>query len=251
MVAATPVDEIHATEELFLSAWPALQTAFYDGWVLRFGAGFTRRSNSINPLYGSTLDPAQKIAHCADWFRARGLRPVFKLTDAAQPSALDALLDQQGYIAEGHTSVQRLKLVHFAAGDLGQVQVSPTAPEGWVAACVSFNAFDPKHSLTLRRILDNLVLDAAFAAIRQGDVIVAVGLAVATQGHVCLFDIATAPDHRNQGLGRAVVSALLHWGQSQGAVQALLQVVPQNAPATHLYARLGFGEIYQYWYRAR
>jgi ribosomal protein S18 acetylase RimI-like enzyme len=75
-------------------------------------------------------------------------------------------------------------------------------------------------------------------------------LGLTAQGWLGLFDIATAPEQRNRGLGRAVVSSLLRWGRECGAQTAFLQVVPQNAPALQLYAGLGFREIYQYWYRA-
>ncbi len=241
---------IHQIEEVSLTTWPALQTAFYDGWVLRFAEGFTRRSNSVNALYPSTLDPAQKIEHCVQWFQAREIRPVFKLTDAVEPAGLDAILDQQGYAREGSTSVQTLDLSQLASPSVDGVRLAPQHSADWVAACVRFNNFDPARAATLNRILDNMTVQRAFASIQADGEIVAVGIGVAAQGYLSLFDIATAPEHRNQGLARRVVTGLLGWGKSQGAALAFLQVVPQNAPALHLYERLGFRERYQYWYRA-
>ena len=34
-------------EELTLNAWPPLETLFFDGWILSFSDGYTRRANSI------------------------------------------------------------------------------------------------------------------------------------------------------------------------------------------------------------
>ena len=99
-------------EELTLNGWPALQTVLLDGWVLRFADGYTRRANSVNPLYpsGEVGDSperlARKVEQCEALYAQRGLDTVFKLTEASEPAGLDALLERRGYEREATTSVQ-------------------------------------------------------------------------------------------------------------------------------------------------
>jgi N-acetylglutamate synthase len=242
---------IRIIEEHSLTALPALQTAFYDGWVLRFAAGHTRRANSVNPLYGSTLPTRAKIAYCAGVYRARGLRPVFKLTEAAQPTDLDATLADMGFAEEAHTSVQLRDLDNLDNSDLEPVTLLSAPDAAWSQACADLNGMDAGRGNAFRGILTNLVVPAAYAQVVHNDALVAVGMAVITPGYVGLFDIVTAPEYRQQGLAQRIVRHLMLWGQQQGAQRAYLQVVPQNTPALRLYARLGFREVYQYWYRTQ
>jgi len=44
-------DTIRSVEERSLNAWPSLHQMLYDGWVLRFSNGYTRRANSVSPIY--------------------------------------------------------------------------------------------------------------------------------------------------------------------------------------------------------
>jgi len=41
-------------EELTLNAWPPLETLLFDGWILSFSDGYTRRANSVQS--GGTSD---------------------------------------------------------------------------------------------------------------------------------------------------------------------------------------------------
>ena len=59
---------IRFIEELSMSAWPALQTHLYDGWVLRTSNGYTKRANSINLLYESKVDLNLKLQYCKEFY---------------------------------------------------------------------------------------------------------------------------------------------------------------------------------------
>jgi ribosomal protein S18 acetylase RimI-like enzyme len=85
--------------------------------------------------------------------------------------------------------------------------------------------------------------------LRQAGRIEATGLVIVEDGWAGLFDIVTAPALRQQGFGRRIVESLLHAAWELGAQQAYLQVGADNTPARRLYARYGFRQCYQYWYR--
>ena len=98
-------------------------------------------------------------------------------------------------------------------------------------------------------ILNAIRTDCAHAVLRDGEQVLACGLAVVERGLVGLFDIVTHPAHRRQGCGEELVRGLLAWGRERRARTAYLQVAQANAAAQALYRKLGFAERYRYWYR--
>ena len=42
-------------EEVAMNAWPALQQMLFDGWIVRFAQGYTKRANSVHPRLASDL----------------------------------------------------------------------------------------------------------------------------------------------------------------------------------------------------
>jgi hypothetical protein len=60
-------------EEASLNAWPALNNLLFDGWILRFANGYTKRANSVTPVYPGELDVEMKIDFCAQQYSRRGL----------------------------------------------------------------------------------------------------------------------------------------------------------------------------------
>jgi ribosomal protein S18 acetylase RimI-like enzyme len=246
-------------EEISLSAWPALQTVFVDGWVVRFSNGFGRRANSVNPLFYSMRSFEQNLAECEALYAHRNQRVVFKISPAVQPPGLDDLLAQRGYALEAPTSVQTLPFETQAQVPAAEVSTGPGASaiwsgaesltDEWLNAVVSLTAVPERHQATLRQMLAGLVPPACFASLSAGGQVAACGLGVLHGGWLGLFDIVTHPQQRSQGYAQRLIRQLLAWGQTRGAQGAYLQVMLNNPPALALYQRLGFKEAYRYWYR--
>jgi N-acetylglutamate synthase len=245
------VEMIRGLEEQSLNTWPALHTMHFDGWVLRFADGYTRRANSVNPLYPSTLDLAEQVAACEQIYDARGQDTVFKLTSAALPPELDAYLARQGYLRAAPTHVCSLELQGVDFPPAAGFESARSATDAWLETFCALNGVERGHLPAMTGILHNLVFSACFGALRVNAAIAAVGLAVMQRASVWLFDIVTAPEYRRQGRGRELVLHLLSWARTQGARHAYLQVMQNNAPALGLYRQLGFRALYDYWYRVK
>lgn len=62
-------------------------------------------------------------------------------------------------------------------------------------------------------------------------------------GELEILNIAVAPEHRRQGLGRRLLSLLLQVAAKMGITRGVLEVRISNAPAIALYESLGFTRI--------
>jgi len=239
---------VQQIEEAGLNAWPAHQQLFYDGWLLRFAVGYTKRANSVNPLYTSRLEVESKIEHCEAFYQRVGLPPVFRLTPLA-PRELDTALEGRGYQVLHPTRVLTLNLDCWSVPDLAAVSVRELPLEQWMGVFSEISgslvAKQPAHAQILRNILNPYFC----AAVEIDGRWVACGLGVQEGDWFGLFDIVTHPEHRRQGLSTCLIAAMLEWALSQGARRSYLQVMENNQPALGLYAKLGYAQGYGYWYR--
>ncbi len=238
---------IRLLEEQMLNAWPSQQQVLFDGWILRFAHGYTRRANSVNFLYDGTQEIHQKIQQCINIYRRKNLRPVFRITPLAQPANIDTLLADLGFTRQSTTSVQTLDLATLTTQEGEGFQVSSEFSPEWL------DYFERLHGVTRnsahQTILQNIVPATCYATLSRHDQIVACGLGVLEGETVGLYDIITDANQRRKGFGHALILNILHWAKQHGATQAYLSVEKENDPALNLYAKLGFTEIYQYWYR--
>ena len=241
---------IRGIEELSLNAWPSLQTMVDDGWVLRFADGYTRRANSVNPLYPAAKDVGEKIEACERIYQDKGLNAVFKITPAVYPENLDTILAARGYTVNAQTSVQILNLNNQTLSTSGAVPAEKLTDE-WLRAFWEMSGTKPQYHAVHRQMLSNIIPATCFASIHQNNQVIACGLGVCQGQFIGLYDIVTHSNFRRQGHGVQLIQNILAWGQAQGAQTAYLQVMLNNPPALRLYEKLGFNESYQYWYRIK
>lgn len=234
-------------EKITLQAWPAIETEIYDGWILRSSHGYTGRANSVNPLIDSSLPIDEKIAYCEQWYKQRGLEIKFRLNKAVIPPTLDTILEQRGYERYNETIVMCVDLGDFSCEIDTRFHYETEVADDWLADWGSWNQTPSEHITTAKAMLQTIPSRVCFGRISE----VALGLGVIVDNHLGLFDIVVHPDHRRQGIGRALVSSLMAWGKAHGAHTSYLQVVANNHPAIHLYRELGFKHHHDYWYRRR
>lgn len=244
-------------EELTLNTWPAEQSVLLEGWVMRAAAGYTKRANSVSPLYGpegqhTGLDVKYKILLAEQYYEAAGLNPVFKITPFIQPANLDEILAEQGYDIVEPSSVRLLALQELPAVT-GQynVQIREELTEDWLTSFAGMSRLSAANRDTLRRMLSSSCLKKGYALLLKEGIPAACGLGVIQYGYVGLYDVYTAPEFRRQGLAEELLLSLLHWAKDQGVAQSFLQVVQANRGASALYDKLGYKEIYKYWYRVK
>ena len=220
--------------------------------MLRFSRGFTKRSNSIVPLYPSRARAslAEKIRYCENLYAREQLQTVFRLTsipDDGAVATLDAELEQRGYELADTSLVLSAPLGLSETGAQTAIELLPL--ESWLSVyCTLTGMPEPARSLH-GLILNSIAGECGFGVVRVDGEPVACGLGVVERELIGLFDIYTSDTHRGSGYGKTMVAGLLDWARDQGAERAYLQMVEDNAPAKALYERLGFEEIYRYWYR--
>ncbi|WP_246536812.1 GNAT family N-acetyltransferase [Paenibacillus cookii] len=240
-------------EEYSLNAWPALQTLVYDGWLLRFADGYTKRSNSVNALYNRDEERLErKIAKCEELYAKAGLPTVFKVTSFGPPS-LDRGLESRGYTLVDPSCNMFLEDLDGSAKPLltdAEVFAAPTS--AWLETLARLNPKLSEHDLAVTaKMLSGTVLQTGCFTLYEGAVPVACGIGVIEDHMVGLFDIVTSEQHRNRGYGEQLIRNILRWAKENGATQSYLQVLQHNPPAHRLYEKLGYRQIYSYWYRVK
>ncbi|MGO4544444.1 GNAT family N-acetyltransferase [Paenibacillus sp. 2TAB23] len=238
-------------EEMSLNGWPALQTVLYDGWFMRFAAGYTKRSNSVHALYGQTYMLDTKISECERRYSMQNLNTVFKVTPFIQPANLDEVLAARGYERMDQTVIKTVHLTDVKKPSHVDVWLEDEPTENWLDALTVFSGLSDMQRAITQNMLEQSPLIKCFATLQVNGIPVAAGYAAIEDGWVGLYDIVTDVNERSKGYGEQLVLHLLHWGKEQGATESYLMVVKNNEAANRLYDKIGYISQYEYWYRVK
>jgi N-acetylglutamate synthase len=195
-----------------LALWPDLETEPLGEWVLRRSA--TSRARRANSVLAMAPEPPGAYEAVLGFYARHDQRPIAAvLPDSAE----DALFRGHGWAPESSDADTVFQLASVASVARALPRAVPDA---------------------------TLETDGDLVTARIGEA--AVGVAAYADDWVGFRGIEVSPAHRRQGLGLAVMAALVGWGAERGATTAYLQVLGDNEPALALYERLGFVEHHRY-----
>ncbi len=183
---------------------------------------------------------------------------------------LEELLEVRGYTVLDPTLVMWREL-RMANGE-GTNSFREQSLDDWFAHHARLSGIAPEKLATHRAILERIHLPRLFATIQtppspspyegegRGEVspyhgeeggTVACGLDVLDRECFGLFELVTDTAQRGKGFGTQLATEMLKWAQARGARRAFLQVTEANVTARRLYEKVGFRELYRYWYRVK
>ena len=244
-------NEATRLEELSLNASGAFQSLLYDGWLLGFRPGPTKRLRCVNAFYSTSLPLAEKVDYCSRFYESVGLPAIFRMLPFSQPPELDAYLESLDWGKFERTQVLRADLPEASQNSAARHSVEIVDVPRWVEATAGLLDIAGDRIPAAIERAKSYPLPHAGAIVREKGEVVACGLVKLEGAYAGLFAVNTAPAHRQRGLGRAVVVALLEEARRRGSRAAYLQVTADNEAALALYRPFGFAVVYDYWYRGR
>jgi GNAT superfamily N-acetyltransferase len=235
-------------ERAGLKAWPGIEIEWDGNWIRRAANGYTQRANSIQAFDpADEADAPARLEAGADWFRARNIRPTYRVTPLAGPRVIAAL------DAAGWTTVDDS---HLFAMELGSNEADPNGrlydllDPAFLAVQQQLRGYSDEKLGRLKALL--AVVDVPGKGVvltsPEGQP-VATSLMVIGDGIVITGNVITDTTQRHKGYAAAMMHTGLAWAKSAGATIAALNVAADNPAAQALYRSLGYRRQYDYTYR--
>jgi len=244
-------DSLKKIEEAALNAWPAPRQMLYDGWLLRFAGGHSKRVNSVNLLYPSTTPLAERIKTCEAIYANQGQPCLFRISAMAAGVDLKRALREAGYVSFDPTFVLGREL-HLSDENHPDVTILELPMTDWFRLRDEFIRVPAADRQIHEAILLSIVPEMVLVGLNANGKPAACGMGVVEGSLLGFFSIHTASKWRRKGYGILIMGALTDWGMARGATYGYLQVEGDNRPALAMYEKLGYVRCYQYvYYRNR
>lgn len=248
------------------NSWPPVESAPLGNWTLRASGGVTRRANSVMVRATDELSPSalnKLIEGAEDFYRVRGLPPIFQISDATGSTDLSIELAARGYTSSATTDVLHANCPPLVdAVDTGHEPRFSTVVEDAVHAdwFDFYRQIESDRMLTepQRSVFHDVLLrpraPASFvsaheisSAVATGQV-AAIGQVVISNGLGCIQALGTAPRFRGRGAASTVVCRLAAEAKQRGATRLVAAVLETNGASQQLFARAGFIRSHSYCY---
>ena len=234
-----------------MNAWPSIKTLLYDGWIIRLSEGYGNRANSVNPIYPSKIGLEEKIDYCDQLFARHNLPANYKLVRCEEHKAIEEKLDKLNYQTIHETSIQICQMREIPERGIEGITAGNDFSDPWIQGVIDFNKIEHKNIPMFKKIIGNIASEKIVVQKKAGGKVIGCGYGAIENGFVGVFDIVVKEDERGKGYGRQIVEAILREAYKRGIRKSYLQVMLNNKTALGLYEKLGYREIYQYWYRKK
>jgi ribosomal protein S18 acetylase RimI-like enzyme len=250
---------MHDLERIMVEGWPPLERAELGRWLLRSGAGFTGRANSVLPLGNPGLSLSEAVDFCASWSDQRGLRPQFALF-GPEGFAVDQDPLGRELRARAYEPSRQSLVMTAATGALPPEQPHPSgalvrlepapSPRWWDAWADQSGGWTESTDATraAARVVMTSSPEQLFASLEVEGAVLGVARVAFAQGWAGLFALHVAPEHRRSGVAIQLLGALADASRARGIRSMYLQVLRASSPARSLYERLGFSTHHEYCY---
>lgn len=140
-------------ELMLMRSWPALEEKIFDGWILRFSKGYTKRSNCINPLFESYFDLEEKYSYCDKLYRNKGIKVAYKIIDDKASLEVDEFLMKKGLDKRDVVTVKEIDLFSLNYS-FKNIKVNWGFSKEWFEFFTEENKLNEEEKSTLKILLD-------------------------------------------------------------------------------------------------
>ena len=242
-------------ERIMVEGWPPLERAVLGDWILRAGAGFSGRANSVLPLGNPGVPLSAAVDRCESWYDEQGLRRQFALFGptgfAVSDDPLGSELLGRGYEPFNHTLVLTAATATLPPEaphrTLTPVRFESTVSPSWWDARNAWKSRPGVAAADAQAMMTGSP-EQLFASVEMDGAIIGIARVAFAQAWAGVFALHVATEHRRSGVAGQLMAAIADASRARGIRSMYLQVAQANSPARNLYERLGFSVHHEYRY---